>query len=73
MENRLTNETINLGEPLITFNNECMKFTLKESLNQSYVYYLSIWFETKYSTNYHGLSRNFDKVQYKKNNFIYFF
>lgn len=58
------NETLNLGKPLIDFMKETMEYILKEPLKQSFVYYLSIWFVAKHSTNYHGLSKNFDKVYF---------
>lgn len=56
------NETINLGEPLISFIKETMEYVLEEPLKKSFVYYLSIWFIAKYSADYHGLSKNLDKV-----------
>ncbi|KAH7695263.1 Peptidase M1, partial [Aphelenchoides avenae] len=61
LENRLSNETIDLGEPIVHWDTYTVEYHLAEQLIQGHVYHLSIWFRTKFSDDGRGLSRYFDK------------
>uniref|UniRef100_A0A914BVR6 Aminopeptidase n=1 Tax=Acrobeloides nanus TaxID=290746 RepID=A0A914BVR6_9BILA len=61
LEHRLTNATLNLGLPLVNWNLFTIEFRLDSNLTIGHVYYLSIWFNTKYSDDHLGLSRHFNK------------
>uniref|UniRef100_A0A915DVK9 Aminopeptidase N-like N-terminal domain-containing protein n=1 Tax=Ditylenchus dipsaci TaxID=166011 RepID=A0A915DVK9_9BILA len=61
LENRLTNETIDLKSPMLNWRDEVIEFRLEEwPLKHATVYYLQIWYTTRYADDGHGLMRHQD-------------
>ncbi|KAE9551354.1 hypothetical protein FO519_005436 [Halicephalobus sp. NKZ332] len=60
LEHRIGNETIELQKPIIDLETLTLRYPLDEALQESHVYYLSIWFETRYSSEFKGFSQAYD-------------
>ncbi|VDM41793.1 unnamed protein product [Toxocara canis] len=61
IENRLTNETVDLGMPAVDWNRYLVAFNSSIVFDHAAVYYLSIWFQTTYADSHGGLIKYEDK------------
>uniref|UniRef100_A0A0M3HQC8 Peptidase_M1_N domain-containing protein n=1 Tax=Ascaris lumbricoides TaxID=6252 RepID=A0A0M3HQC8_ASCLU len=62
IENRLTNETIDLGIPNVDWNRYLIVFNSNTVFDSGSVYYLSVWYQTTYADSHGGLIKYEDKV-----------
>ena len=61
LEHKIGNSTISIGDPVFHFETQTIKYQLNNyTLERSNVYYLSIWFSTRYSYEQKGFTQTFD-------------
>uniref|UniRef100_A0A915ASF4 Uncharacterized protein n=1 Tax=Parascaris univalens TaxID=6257 RepID=A0A915ASF4_PARUN len=63
IENRLTNETIDLGIPNVDWNRYLIAFNSNSTFDSGSVYYLSVWYQTTYADSHGGLIKYEDKCK----------
>ncbi|CAD5228724.1 unnamed protein product [Bursaphelenchus okinawaensis] len=62
LENRLLDENEPLEFPFTNTTRQTLTFKLKDELIESHVYYLSIWYSTRFNTHRNGMIKNKDMI-----------